>query len=119
MSIPIPIARLRTSSSRPGQIASVSSLRLAVNSTSQPSGSLARELDALVRVGFVEVVLDLRGVEFMDVAGLRLVLGQARREGVILELIDGPPAVARVFDLAQVRGELALLSRHEIARRGY
>src|SRR4051794_2427538 len=65
------------------------------------AGRVAAAIDALARTGFVEVVLDLRGLAFMDVAGLRLVLAQARRADVTVELIDGSPAVARLFDLAQ------------------
>ncbi len=75
------------------------------------------ELDALVAVGFEELVLDLRGVAFMDVAGLRLAITQARRPDATVQLIDGPPAVARMFDLAEVREELPFLSPFEVARR--
>src|SRR3954452_19026410 len=82
-------------------------------------GRVAAEIDALARVGFVDLVLDLRGLAFMDVAGLRLVLAQARRTDVTVELIDGAPAVARLFDLAQVRDELPFLSSQEIGRRRY
>jgi anti-anti-sigma factor len=82
-------------------------------------GDVAAEIDALERVGFVELVLDLRAVAFMDVSGLRLVVGQARRADVSVELIDGPPAVARLFDLARVRDGLPFLSPQEIARRRY
>src|SRR4051794_34493386 len=75
---------------------------------------LAAEMDELVRVGFTALVLDLRGLEFMDVSGLRLVIGQARRHDATVELIDGPPAVARLFDLARVRAELPFRSAREI-----
>ena len=67
------------------------------------------EIDALVAVGFGDLVLDLRGVSFMDVAGLRLAITQARRPDATVPLIDGPPAVARIFDLAGVRQELPFL----------
>jgi len=80
---------------------------------------VATEMDALLHAGFVDLVLDLRGVAFMDVAGLRLVLEQARRAGATVELIDGPPAVARLFDLADVRDQLAFLAPQEIVQRCY
>src|SRR4051812_46667458 len=75
---------------------------------------VAAEMDDLVRVGFATLVLDLRAITFMDVAGLRLVLAQARRPDASVELVDGPPAVARLFDLARVRHDLPFLSAHEI-----
>jgi anti-sigma B factor antagonist len=77
------------------------------------------ELDELVRVGFTDLVLDLRGLTFMDVSGLRFVADQARREDATVELIDGRPAVSRLFDLARVRAELPFRSPHELARRRF
>ncbi len=53
----------------------------------------------------------------MDVAGLRLAITQARRPDATVRLIDGPPAVARIFDLAGVREVLPFLSSFEVARR--
>jgi len=77
---------------------------------------VAVEIDELVRVGFTDLVLDLRGLAFMDVSGLHFVLGQARRPDADVTLIDGPPAVARLFDLACVRSELPFCSPRELAR---
>src|SRR4051794_30623058 len=54
------------------------------------------EIDALVAVGFADLVLDLRGVTFMDVTGLHLAIAQARRPDATVRLIDGPPAAARI-----------------------
>lgn len=82
-------------------------------------GRVVAEMDALVRSDFANLVIDLRGVRFMDVAGLRLVRTQARRPDANVELIDGPPAVSRLFDLARVRSELPFLSAREIADRHY
>ena len=82
-------------------------------------GRVAAEIDALVRVGFDDLVLDLRGLVFMDVAGLRLVIGQAHRSDANVALIDGSPAVARLFDLAGVRADLPFRTPREIARRRY
>ena len=56
-----------------------------------------------VGAGFGEVVLDLRGLSFIDSTGMRLLLGfnlQARRDGWTLWLIRGPESVQRVFEIA-------------------
>jgi anti-anti-sigma factor len=74
------------------------------------------EMDALVAVGFADLVLDLRGVTFMDVAGLHLAIAQTRRRDATVQLIDGPRAVSRVIDLAGVREELPFLSPFEAVR---
>jgi anti-sigma B factor antagonist len=80
-----------------------------------PEGDLdfacADTLDAEVRElrasGFERVVIDLRGVEFMDSAGLRVLLSlrnDAERAGHGLTLITPPPAVQRVFELTATSG---------------
>jgi anti-sigma B factor antagonist len=49
------------------------------------------------------LVIDLRGVEFMDSSGIRLVVGadmRARQEDRSLQLIRGPDPVHRVFTIA-------------------
>ncbi|MEY2442673.1 MAG: hypothetical protein QOJ46_2099 [bacterium] len=56
------------------------------------------------------VILDLRGVEFIDSTGLRLLLSTrntALREGYALTVVPGPPRVQRVFDLTGTRGLFA------------
>ena len=71
---------------------------------------VADQVHELREAGFVHVVLDLRGLEFMDSTGLRLVLGldrEAREAGHELTLIPGPPAVQHVFELAGVCERLA------------
>lgn len=48
------------------------------------------------------VLLDLRGVRFMDSSGLRVILAadaRARSNGSRLMLLPGPPGVQRVFQL--------------------
>ena len=58
-------------------------------------------------------VLDLRDVTFMDSSGLRLILSAnaaARREGWALQIVPGPPAVQRVFEICGVRDELPFVS---------
>ena len=57
----------------------------------------------LVRHGFKQIVLDLRGLTFMDSTGIRLLIGadaEARRNGHGFSIIDGTPAVDRVLALA-------------------
>jgi anti-sigma B factor antagonist len=58
-------------------------------------GNWADEVDQLV--------LDLRGVGFMDTSGLRYVLelnDRAQRDGFGLRLVRGPGPVQRVFEVA-------------------
>jgi anti-sigma B factor antagonist len=60
-----------------------------------------------------ELVLDLRGVEFMDTSGLRYVLELAQRssrEEFVLRVIRGPRAVQRVFEISGVEGRLPFVN---------
>jgi anti-anti-sigma factor len=53
------------------------------------------------------VVVDLRGVGFLDSTGLRVLISlrnDAKRGGHDLALVAGPPAVQRVFRLTATRG---------------
>ena len=53
------------------------------------------------------VILDLRDLDFMDSSGLRLLLSWdafARRDGMALHLVPGPPAVQLVFDVSGTAG---------------
>jgi anti-sigma B factor antagonist len=56
--------------------------------------------------GFQSLVLDLRGLTFLDSSGLRLLVN-ARREaieaGTMFSLIDGAPRVCRVLDITGLR----------------
>ena len=68
---------------------------------------LEREVGELRGVGFEELVVDLRGVEFLDSAGLRLLLSlrdDAQRGGYGLALVRGPACVQRVFELTATSG---------------
>jgi anti-sigma B factor antagonist len=77
------------------------------------------EMDALVAAGFADLVLDLRAVTFVDGAGLGLAIAQAGRSDAAVHLVDGPPAVARIFDLAGVREDLPFVPPFELARQLY
>jgi anti-sigma B factor antagonist len=73
---------------------------------------LDRTLRELVDSGFDHLVVDLRGVEFMDSSGLRVLLRldeAARRDGCDLALIAGPPAVQRVFEVTGVLDRLTFV----------
>ncbi|HVL96845.1 MAG TPA: STAS domain-containing protein [Solirubrobacteraceae bacterium] len=55
------------------------------------------------------VVVDLRGLSFIDSTGLGTLIeahNRARREEVRLELIQGPPAVQQVFAVSGLLSEL-------------
>jgi hypothetical protein len=64
-----------------------------------PVGLLDEQLHAHRRA----VVLDLRGVSFMDSTGLSLVLRHAASRGAEFTVVDGPHAVSRLFDLTSAR----------------
>ncbi len=68
---------------------------------------LDRKVRELQGRGFDSIVIDLRLVEFMDSAGLRVLLSlrnDAVRSHHHLALLPGPPAVQRIFDLTATRG---------------
>jgi anti-sigma B factor antagonist len=72
-------------------------------------GELDAKLRELRETGFDQIELDLAGLTFMDSTGLRLVLewdGEARRDGMSLRLLAGPPAVQRVFEMTGVADRL-------------
>jgi anti-anti-sigma factor len=67
-------------------------------------------LDAAVRDvrvrGFEHVVIDLRGLRFVDSSGLRVLLNlrnAAERDGHRLTLVAGRRAVQRIFELTATR----------------
>ena len=58
-------------------------------------------------------VLDLRELTFMDSSGLRIILSAhaaSRRMGAKLEIVPGPPAVQRVFQICGVEDELSFVA---------
>jgi anti-sigma B factor antagonist len=65
-------------------------------------GAVERELQRLRGSGADRIVLDLRGLTFMDSSGLHLVTRwakEASQDGFGFELEPGPPAVQRLFEL--------------------
>jgi anti-anti-sigma factor len=69
--------------------------------------AIEREVRDLYAQGVARVVVDLRGVEFMDSRGLRTLLGlrnDAKRAGRLLTLVPGPSGVQRIFALTATRG---------------
>src|SRR3954469_10818619 len=71
-------------------------------------------VDDLVAAGWTSIVLDLRGLRFMDSTGLRSMVRQANRTDVTVEFIDGAAPVARLFDLTSVRQLLTFVQPHEL-----
>jgi anti-anti-sigma factor len=72
-------------------------------------GRVRRTIDDCVAAGCERVVLDLRGVTFMDCTGVHLVRdadAAARADGWALLVIEGPRPVQRVFELTEVRDSL-------------
>jgi anti-sigma B factor antagonist len=69
-------------------------------------GQLREQIEELIAAGFVRVLLDLRGVTFLDSTGLRLVLElyrTSRADGWDLRIIEGPDELQRVFDVTGLR----------------
>ena len=72
-------------------------------------GEIDARLRELNQAGFRHVVLDLRRLTFIDSTGVRLVLtwhAAARQNGIDFTVLEGPPAVQRVFALAGVLDHL-------------
>jgi anti-anti-sigma factor len=67
---------------------------------------LRAEFDALASRGFPTIVLDLRRLLFLDSTGLRFILEQTGRAEPAVTLIDGVPAVSKLFDLTGTRPSL-------------
>jgi anti-sigma B factor antagonist len=69
-------------------------------------GSIGHKIDECAAAGCRRIVVDLRGVTFLDCAGVRVVLAAdaaARAGGWELVLVEGTAAVQRVFELAGAR----------------
>jgi anti-sigma B factor antagonist len=67
--------------------------------TAEPLVQTIREVR---RSGVKHLILDLRGVSFIDASGVRLAFHlhtEAADDGLRLELVPGPPNVQRIFEL--------------------
>jgi anti-anti-sigma factor len=65
-----------------------------------------------------DIVLDLREVGFMDTSGLRYVLElneRASQDGFDLQLVKGPRAVQRVFEVSGLESRLPFVDDHDHA----
>jgi anti-sigma B factor antagonist len=77
-------------------------------------GAVEQELRRLREAGFHDILLDLRGLTFMDSSGLHLVMRwttAASQDGFVFELEPGPPVVQRVFELAALTDDLPFRKR--------
>jgi anti-sigma B factor antagonist len=81
-------------------------------------GQIREQLESATASGATRIVLDLRGVAFLDSAGLHLVLeadAASRASGWEFGLIGGPAGVQRVFDLTGARAKLPFLTAPQLA----
>jgi len=70
--------------------------------------------DALNRPGTDHMVIDLRGVAFLDSTGLGVLVGalkRLRRRGGSLKLITNPGRIRQLFELTKLTGAFALYPR--------
>ena len=70
---------------------------------------LRTEVERLRESGFAQLVLDLRGVRFLDSTGLRLILeldAASGEAGHRLAIIRGSDVVQRIFEVTQVSERL-------------
>ena len=74
---------------------------------------LEQQLGELRAAGFLRMVVDLRGLSFIDSTGLQLVLrwqAAAREDGFAIAFVPGPPEVQRVFELTGVLDSISFVS---------
>ena len=79
---------------------------------------LRASVDGLAGAGFEGIVIDLRGLSFMDPTGLCCLVEQCRRRDVTVRLIDGSETVSRLFDLTRLRDRLPFLQSTELRAWG-
>ena len=78
------------------------------------------QLSELWSVGFTRLVVDLRGVRFLDSTGLRLLLtwdAKTRADGVDFAVVRGPAAIQRVLEVAGAAEFLTFAEPNGAARR--
>jgi anti-sigma B factor antagonist len=74
---------------------------------------MRRQVDELVAAGFTELVIDLRGIDFIDCSGLQLLLAldaDARGDGWNLTIVEGHDAIQRLFTLTDTADTLPFTS---------
>jgi anti-anti-sigma factor len=72
----------------------------------------ASKLEELTGENGAELVLDLRGLTFMDSTGLRVLVqtdANARRDGQSLQIVRGPAAIDRLLELSGLDEVLPLV----------
>ena len=83
-------------------------------------GSVREQVTELVAAGFSSVLMDLRGVTFVDSSALHLVVeldASSRSDGWRLAIVPGPPAVQRAFDIKGLVAQLPFLAAAELEIR--
>jgi anti-sigma B factor antagonist len=83
------------------------------------SGQLRAQLRELLGAGFKRVVVDLRGVDFIDSSGLRAILEMhmaCRGTQVDFALIQGPQHVRRLFEMTGTIAQLRFVDVRELDR---
>lgn len=73
-------------------------------------------IEAAERAGWPTVVIDLRGLSFMDSTGLRVIVSadkRAKRSGKRAVIIQGPAAVRRVFEITRLDERLDIVDSPE------
>ena len=66
-------------------------------------GLVHARLEALHAAGFRLLVLDLRELAFIDSSGIEMIISwdsYARQNGITFGLIEGPPAIQHIFEIA-------------------
>jgi anti-sigma B factor antagonist len=80
-----------------------------------------RELERIEQEGPTLLVFDLRGLEFLDSTGLRLLIGadsRARRDGRRVVIVPGPEKVHRVFRITLLDRRLEFAASPEDVPEG-
>jgi anti-anti-sigma factor len=83
-------------------------------------GSIRERIAEVVSAGFTCVVLDLRRATFVDSNVLHLTLeldASSRSDGWQFAIIDGPPAVSRLFEITGLRPRLPFIGAGDFAVR--
>lgn len=81
------------------------------------AGHLGAQLREVLEAGFKRIVLDLRGVSFIDSSGLRAILdaeAASRSASLDFALIPGPTAVQRLFELTGTEAALHFIDEEEV-----